>query len=163
MVQPILDYVPLISIAVASALLIMAFVRFSHARMNSEKQSKYQMDNLRIQNEQQIYAKIMDIRLKLESTPEFTEMARESPTFVERFALVDNNPNEYYTISAFLDLFEYVFYLKKMYMIEDVIWNRWKILTEAIMNIPKFKTVWNNTKHSHPDEEFRRFIDSTIK
>ena len=66
MVQPILDYAPLISITVASALLIMAFVRFSNARMNSEKQSKYQMDNLRIQNEQQIYARIMDIRLKLE-------------------------------------------------------------------------------------------------
>jgi hypothetical protein len=90
-------------------------------------------------------------------------MARESPIFVERFALVDNNPNEYYTISAFLDLFEYVFYLKQMYMIEDVIWNRWKTLTETIMNIPKFKTVWNNTKDSHPDEGFRRFIDSTIK
>jgi hypothetical protein len=163
MVQPILDYAPLISIAVASALLLMAFVRFSNARKNSEKQSKYQMDNLRIQNEQQIYARIMDIRLKLESTPEFTEMAKESPIFVERFALVDNNPNEYYTISAFLDLFEYVFYLRKMYMIEDMIWNRWKTLTETIMNIPKFKTVWNDTKHSHPDEEFRRFIDSTIK
>jgi hypothetical protein len=52
MVQPILDYAPLISITVASALLIMAFVRFSNARMNSEKQSKYQMDSLRIQNEQ---------------------------------------------------------------------------------------------------------------
>jgi hypothetical protein len=48
-------------------------------------------------------------------------------------------------------------------MIEDVIWNRWKTLTETIMNIPKFKAVWNNTKNSHPDEEFRRFIDSTIK
>ena len=163
MVQPILDFAPLISIAVASGLLAMAFVAFSNARKNAVKQSKYQMDNLRIQNEQHIYARIMDIRLKLESTSEFTEMAKESPTFVERFALVGNNPNEYYTISAFLDLFEYVFYLKNMYMIEDVIWNRWKILTETIMNIPKFKTVWNNTKHSHPDEEFRRFIDSTIK
>jgi hypothetical protein len=163
MVQPILDYAPLISIAVASGLLAMAFVAFSNARRNSVKQSEYQMDNLRIQNEQLIYARIMDIRLKLESTPEFTEMAKESPIFVERFALVDNNPNEYYTISAFLDLFEYVFYLKNMYMIEEVIWNRWKILTETIMNIPKFKTVWNNTKNSHPDEEFRRFIDSTIK
>jgi hypothetical protein len=48
-------------------------------------------------------------------------------------------------------------------MIEDEIWNRWKTLTETIMNIPKFKTVWNNTKDSHPDEEFKRFIDSTIK
>jgi hypothetical protein len=115
------------------------------------------MHNLRIQNEQQVYARIMDIRLKLETTPEFTE----SPIFVEQFELVDNNPSEYCTISAFLDLFEYVFYLKKMYMIEDVIWNHW--VTESIMNIPKFKTVRNNTKQSHPDEEFRRFIDSTIK
>jgi hypothetical protein len=63
MVQPILDYAPLISIAVASAILIMAFVSFSNARKNSEKQSEYQMDNLKIQNEQQIYARIMDIRL----------------------------------------------------------------------------------------------------
>ena len=62
------------------------------------------MHNLRIQNEQQVYAKIMDIRLQLETTPEFAE----SPIFAEQFELVDN-PREFYTISAFLDLFEYVF------------------------------------------------------
>ena len=39
-------------------------------------------------------------------------MAKESPIFVERFSLV-NSPDEYYTIVAFLDLFEFLFHLIK--------------------------------------------------
>lgn len=101
----------------------------------------------------------MDARLKLENTEEFTEMANESPIFKERFALVDS-PTEYYTIVSFLDLFEYVFHLSKTNMIDDLIWSRWKILTETIMTIPKFRTIWTKTKESHPDKDFREFIDS---
>lgn len=35
-------------------------------------------------------------------------MARKSPVFVERLALVDN-PDEYYTIVVYLDLIEFLF------------------------------------------------------
>ena len=45
-------------------------------------------------------------------------------------------------------------------MIDNVVWNRWKILTETIMTIPKFRTIWAKTKESHPDKDFRDFIDS---
>jgi hypothetical protein len=49
----------------------------------------------------------MDARLQLGSTETFTKMAKESPIFAERFAVVDT-PDEYYTIVAFLDLFEFL-------------------------------------------------------
>ena len=47
------------------------------------------MKNLKMQSEQQIYSRIMDARLKLESTETFTKMAKESPVFAERFTVVD--------------------------------------------------------------------------
>ncbi len=37
----------------------------------------------------QIYSRIMDARIRLENTETFTNMAKESPIFAERFALVD--------------------------------------------------------------------------
>jgi hypothetical protein len=126
-----------------------------------QRQIEQQITNSKIQREQQIYSRIMEARLKLENTEEFTNMAKESSIFMERFALVDR-PSEYYTIISFLDLFEYVFRLNEMQMIDSVVWNQWKGLTETIMTIPKFRTIWAKTKDSHPDKEFREFIDSLL-
>jgi hypothetical protein len=159
MVESILPYVPLISATIVSGLLVFAFFNFSIGRKNLQRQSEQQIANLKMQNEQQIYSRIMEARLKLENTEEFTKMANESPIFKERFALVDS-PSEYYVVVSFLDLFEYVFHLNKTKMIDRLVWNRWKILTETIMTIPKFASVWAKTKESHPDKDFRDFIDS---
>src|SRR5919106_6462625 len=60
--------------------------------------------NMQLQSKQQICSRIMDARLKLENTEISTKMAKESPIFAERFAVVDT-PYEYYTIVEFLDLF----------------------------------------------------------
>ena len=47
-------------------------------------QIEQQMKSLKAQSEQQIYSRIMDARLKIESTETFTKMAEESPIFAER-------------------------------------------------------------------------------
>jgi len=126
-----------------------------------ERQSEQQIANLKIQNEQEIYSRIVEARLKLENTEEFTKMANESSVFRERFDLVDS-PSEYYTIVSFLDLFEYVFRLNETQMIDEIVWKRWTVLTETIMTIPKFRTIWIKTKESHPDKKFGEFIDSLL-
>lgn len=153
-----LTYVPLISVAIVAGLFVMALMNFSIIRKNMCLQSEQQMKSLKTQSEQQIYSRIMDARLKLESTEIFTKMAKESPIFAERFTLVDS-PDEYYVIVAFLDLFEFLFRLNKRNMIDTEIWSRWKGLAETIMTIPKFKRVWDKTKDVHA-HEFREFIDS---
>jgi hypothetical protein len=126
-----------------------------------QRQSEQQIANLKIQIEQLIYSRIMEARLKLENTEEFTKMASESSVFKERFGLVDS-PSEYYTIVSFLDLFEYVFRLNEMQMIYEIVWKRWKVLKETIMTIPKFRSIWIKTKESHPDKDFGEFIDSLL-
>src|SRR5574339_394002 len=161
MLELILQFVPLISVIIVSGLLVFAFINFSIARKNMQRQSEQQIANLKIQNEQQIYSRIIEARLKLENTEEFTKMARESNVFRERFALVDS-PSEYYTIVSFLDLFEYVFHLNKMQMIDETVRKRWKVLTETIMTIPKFRRICMKTKESHPDKDFGEFIDSLL-
>ena len=45
-------------------------------------------------------------------------------------------------------------------MIDKTVWKRWMVLTETIMTIPKFRSIWIKTKESHPDKDFREFIDS---
>ena len=161
MVETVLAYVPLISATIISAILVLAIFNFSVARKSMQRQSEQQVSNLKMQNEQQIYSRIMEARHKLENTEEFTKMAAESPVFKDRFALVDR-PSEYYVVVSFLDLFEYVFHLNKAQMIDSVVWNRWKILTETIMTIPKFENIWVKTKGSHPDIEFKEFIESIL-
>ena len=99
--------------------------------------------------------------MKLQNTEEFTKMAKESAVFMECFALVDS-PSEYYTIVSFLDLFEYVFRLNEMQMIDEVVWKRWKVFIETIMTIPKFRIIWDKTKELRPDKGFEEFIDSNI-
>jgi hypothetical protein len=153
-----LTYIPLISVAIVAGLFTMALVNFSTVRKNMQIQSERQIRNLKIQSEQQIYSRIMDARLKLESTKTFTNMAKESPIFAERFTVVDS-PDEYYIIVAFLDLFEFLFRLNKRDMIDTEIWSRWKGLAKTIMTIPKFRRVWEKTKDVHA-HEFRDFVDS---
>jgi len=157
-VDSFLTYVPLISVAIVAGLFIMALMNFSTIRKNMQMQIEQQMKSLKAQSEEQIYSRIMDARLKLESTETFTKMAEESPIFAERFTVVDS-PDEYYIIVAFLDLFEFLFRLNKRDMIDIEIWSRWKGLAETIMTIPKFKRVWEKTKDVHA-HEFRDFIDS---
>ncbi len=96
-----LTYVPLISVAIVTGLFVMALMNFSTIRKNMQMQIEQQMKTLKAQSEQQIYSRIMDARLKLESTETFTKMAEESPIFAERFTVVDS-PDEYYIIVAFL-------------------------------------------------------------
>jgi hypothetical protein len=114
--------------------------------------------NMRTQAEEQIYARIMEARIRLENTETFTKMAKESPIFAERFALVDT-PQEYYTIMSFIDLIEFLHSLNKAGMINADVWSRWKVLSGTMMTIPKFKKVWDKTKDIH-GTEFRHFIDS---
>jgi hypothetical protein len=112
--------------------------------------------NIRREAEEQLYARIMEARIRLKNTETFTKMAKESPVFAERFALVDS-PQEYYTIMSFIDLIEFLHRLNKTEMINADVWSRWK--AQTMMTIPKFKTVWNKTKDVHT-AEFRHFIDS---
>src|SRR6476660_7038823 len=73
--------------------------------------------SMRIESEQQIYARIIETRMKLENTEAFTKMAKENKMFAERLALVDSS-DEYYTVIAYLDLIEFLFYLHTTKMIE---------------------------------------------
>jgi hypothetical protein len=113
--------------------------------------------NMRMQTEQEIYARIMEARIKLENTEVFTNMAKESPVFAEHFGLVDT-PEEYYTVMAFVDLIEFLFRLNKAKMVDAEIWSRWKLFAKTIFTIPKFKNVLVKTKDIH-STEFRDFID----
>jgi type II secretory pathway pseudopilin PulG len=87
MVDSMLPYIPLLSIAIASGVLVMALINFSSARKSMQKQSEQQMNNLKILNEQQIYQRITEVRLRLQNTEEFTRMTAESPVYAEHFAL----------------------------------------------------------------------------
>ena len=113
---------------------------------------------MRIQSEQQIYARIIESRMKLENTEAFTKMAKESPLFAERFDLVDN-PDEYYTIVSYLDLIEFLFHQYNTKMMNTKLWPRWRALAETLMSMPKFKKVWDKTKHVL-NSDFVKFMDS---
>ncbi len=145
----ILEFVPLISAAIFAGLLGVSLWQFSIVRKN-----------MRAQTEQQIYASILQLRTKLEDTEVFTNMAKESELYRERFSLV-NNPSEYYTVVAFHDLLEYIFRLHKTEMIDEELWHRWTHLAEIIMSIPKFRKLWEVTRQSHT-KEFADFIDNII-
>ncbi len=140
--------IPLVSSAmVLGGLLSISFLQLPILRKNMRREA-----------EEQIYSRIMEARIRLENTETFTKMAKESPIFAERFALVDT-PQEYYTIMSFIDLIEFLHRLNKTEMINADVWSRWKALSQTMMTIPKFKTVWTKTKYIHT-AEFRHFIDS---
>ncbi len=145
----ILEFVPLISAAIFAGLLGVSLWQFSIVRKN-----------MRAQTEQQIYASILQLRTKLEDTDVFTNMAKESEQYRERFSLV-SSPSEYYTVVAFHDLLEYIFRLHKTEMIDEELWHRWTHLAEIAMSIPKFRKLWEVTRRSHT-KEFTDFIDRII-
>ncbi len=137
----------IITIGILAALLSLSLLQFSSLKKS-----------MRIQSEQQIYARMIESRMNLENTEAFKKMAKESPLFAERFTLV-GNPDEYYTVVAYLDLLEFLFHQYNTKMMDTKLWPRWKALAETLLNIPKFKKVWDNTKHVH-NSEFVQFMDS---
>jgi len=116
---------------------------------------------MKIQSEQQIYSKVIEMRLKLEDTDAFTNMAKQSPIFAKRLSVVDD-PEEYYISVAFLDLFEFMFRLHKTKLIDSELWQRWNKLSQLFLTIPKFQKVWETTKQSHTSE-FVEFFNSLPK
>jgi hypothetical protein len=99
--------------------------------------------NLRIQSEYQIYARMMEARVKLETTQAFTKMAAE----------------QFYILRAYMDLYEFLFRLYKSGMIDEQFWLRWALAIKAMKSIPKFLAVWNKTKNVHTND-FVKFVDS---
>jgi hypothetical protein len=136
-----------ITIGILAALFGMSLLQFSSVKKS-----------MKIQSEQQIYARIIETRMKLENTEAFTKMAKENEMFAERLALVDS-PDEYYTVIAYLDLIEFLFYLHETKMMAIKLWPRWKALAETLMGMPKFRKVWDKTKHVH-NSGFIEFMDS---
>jgi hypothetical protein len=145
--ESILQYMPLISAIIFAGILSVSLMQFSIVRKN-----------MKVQTEGQVYTRMIETRLKLENSDSFTFMARESPQFVERFDLVEK-PEEYYTIIAFLDLFEFLFRFQQGKLIELDLWMRWKEHIKLLMTIPKFRKIWDKTKQVHT-KEFVQFIDS---
>ncbi len=137
----------IITVGILAALLGLSLLQFSSVKKS-----------MRIQSEQQVYARIIESRMKLENTEAFTKMAKESSFFAERLAIVDN-PDQYYTVVAYLDLIEFLFHQYNTKMMDTKLWPRWKALTKTLMNIPKFKKVWDKTKYVH-NSDFIQFMDS---
>jgi hypothetical protein len=137
----------IITVGILAALLGLSLMQFSSVKKS-----------MRIQSEQQIYARIIESRMKLENTEAFTKMAKENPLFAERLALVDN-PDEYYTVVAYIDLIEFLFHQYNTKMMDTKFWPRWEALAKTLIGIPKFKKVWDKTKHVH-NLDFIRFMDS---
>ncbi|MGI9011290.1 MAG: hypothetical protein ACR2F1_08900 [Nitrososphaeraceae archaeon] len=142
-------YIPVLSTIIVTGLFVIALINLSTLKKN-----------LKIQSEHQIYTRIFEARLQLEMTETFSNIAKDSPVFAKRFSLV-NEPKEYYTIIAFLDIIEFLFRLYKTDMIDNELWYRWKNFAQIIMTIPKFKAVWNQTKDVHT-KEFIQFIDDEL-
>jgi hypothetical protein len=124
----LLEYLPVIT----SGLLIMALLMLFMSKKN-----------LRIQSEYQIYARMMEARVKLETTQAFTKMAAE----------------QFYILRAYMDLYEFLFRLYKSGMIDEQFWLRWALAIKAMKSIPKFLAVWNKTKNVHTND-FVKFVDS---
>lgn len=142
-----MDYLELVIVGILTSILVISLWQFSTVKKE-----------MRIQTQQQTYAKIVEARLNLEKTETFTKMAKESRVFADRFSTVDN-PDEYYMAVAFLDLFEFLHLMNKTKTIEPGLWLRWHELIKTMMTIPKFKKVWEKTKEVHM-KDFVDFIDS---
>ena len=112
----------------------------------------------RFEGEYQLYARILDARTKLQNTDIFTNMAKESTLYAERFKLVEE-PKEYYTIISLIDTIEFIYRIHKKRMIDKELWQRWENHAKSMMTIPKFKKVWNATKEFHT-QDFVSFMDS---
>ena len=137
----------IIIVGILAALYGMSLLQFSSVKRS-----------MRIQSEQQVYARVIETRMKLENTEAFTRIAKENELFAKRLALVDS-PEEYYTVVAFLDLIEFLFYLYKTKMMDTKLWPRWKALADTLMDMPKFRKAWDKTKHVN-NSDFIEFMDS---
>ena len=93
--------------------------------------------NLRLQSEYQIYARMIEARVKLEST----------------------ESDQFYTLRAYIDLYEFIFRLRRTDAIDEHLWSRWASGARAMKSFPKFQAVWNKTKDVHT-KHFVQFIDS---
>jgi hypothetical protein len=111
----------------------------------------------RFEGEYQLYARILDARTKLQNTDIFTNMAKESTLYAERFKLVEE-PKEYYTIISLIDTIEFIYRIHKKRMIDKELWQRWENHAKSMMTIPKFKKVWNATKEFHT-QDFVSFME----
>ena len=111
----------------------------------------------RFEGEYQLYARILDARTKLQNTDIFTNMAKESTLYAERFNLVEE-PKEYYTIISLIDTIEFIYRIHKKRMIDKELWQRWENHAKSMMTIPKFKKVWNATKEFHT-QDFVSFME----
>jgi hypothetical protein len=111
----------------------------------------------RFEGEYQLYARILDARTKLQNTDIFTNMAKESTLYAERFNLVEE-PKEYYTIISLMDTIEFIYRINKKRMIDKELWQRWENHAKSMMTIPKFKKVWNATKEFHT-QDFVSFME----
>ena len=90
----------------------------------------------RFEGEYQLYSRILDARTKLQNTETFTNMAKESSLYAERFKLVE--PNEYYTIISLIDTIEFIYRINKKKMIDKELWQRWEYHAKGMMTILKF-------------------------
>jgi hypothetical protein len=139
----LLEYLPIIT----SGLLLLSILTLVANRKN-----------LKLQSEYQIYARMIEARMKLETSETFIKMAKESPFYAERFALLDS-PEQFYMIRAYIDLYEFIFRLHKKGMIDKQFWSRWMSSARAMKSIPKFLVIWDKTKNVH-SPDFVKFIDS---
>ena len=111
----------------------------------------------RFEGEYQLYARMLDARTKLQNTDIFTNMAKESPLYSERFKLVEE-PKEYYTIISLIDTIEFIYRINKKKMIDKELWQRWENHAKSMMTIPKFRKVWSATREFHT-RDFVNFMD----
>jgi len=111
----------------------------------------------RFEGEYQLYSRILDARTKIQNTEIFTNMAKESPLYTERFKLVE--PKEYYTIISLIDTIVFIYRINKKKMIDKELWQRWENHAKGMMTIPKFKKVWSVTKEFHT-HDFANFMDT---
>ena len=110
----------------------------------------------RFEGEYQLYSRILDARTKLQNTEIFTNMAKESSVYAERFKIVE--PKEYYTIISLIDTFEFIYRINKKKMIDKELWQRWENHAKGMMTIPKFKKIWLVTEFHTRD--FVNFMDA---
>ena len=110
----------------------------------------------RFEGEYQLCGRILDARTKIQNTEVFTNMAKESPLYADRFKLVE--PKEYYTIISLIDTIEFIYRINKKKMIDKELWQRWENHAKSMMTIPKFRKVWSATREFHT-RDFVNFMD----
>ncbi|MGC2571819.1 MAG: hypothetical protein WA364_09940, partial [Candidatus Nitrosopolaris sp.] len=129
-------------------LLSISFLQFPTIRKNTRREAEAQM-----------YARIMEATIELDSRIlkhlQKWQWKAQSLQNVSHSSILRKS----IILMSFIDLIEFLHRLNKTEMINAEVWSRWKALSRTMMTIPKFKTVWDKTKDIHTSE-FRHFIDS---